>query len=73
VISHCGGGKFNNQLKRAFNCGAKIAVILKRENNGVDPLKFAKIRTLGDSAAADVLEIGAIPDKVTEILRNSAS
>ncbi len=73
VISHCGGGKFNNQLKRAFNCGAKIAVILERENNGSDPLKFAKIRTLNDSAAADILEIDAIPGKVAEILRNSAS
>ena len=73
MISHCGGGKFNNQLKRAFNCGAKIAVILERENNGSDPLKFAKIRTLNDSAAADILEIDAIPGKVAEILRNSAS
>ena len=73
VISHCGGGKFNSQMKRAFNSGAKLAVILERDNVSATDLQNARIRRLDDSADAETHEIAAIPAKVAEILENSAS
>ncbi|NKB32247.1 MAG: histidine--tRNA ligase [Pseudomonadales bacterium] len=73
VISHCGGGKFNSQLKRAFNSGARIAVILEREDDGNSPLVSAKIRRLDDSSDTETHEITSIPLKVAEFLENSAS
>ena len=72
VISHCGGGKFNSQLKRAFNSGASLAVILEREDSLSAPLKTAKIRFLDDSSASDIYEIAEIPGKVAEFLKKSA-
>ncbi|MDD9888998.1 MAG: histidine--tRNA ligase [Gammaproteobacteria bacterium] len=73
VISHCGGGKFNGQLKRAFNSGAKLAVILERDGDSATDLQTARIRVLDDSAATETHEISAIPAKVAEILEISAS
>ena len=72
VISHCGGGKFNSQLKRAFNSGAKIAVILERDD-GESILESAKIRRLDDSAETASHKITEIPQKVAEFLKNSTS
>lgn len=72
VISHCGGGKFNSQLKRAFASGAKLAVIIEREREVESALKTAKIRHLDDSGTTETLEIAAIPGKVAEILGKSA-
>lgn len=73
VISHCGGGKFNSQLKRAFGSGAKIAVILEREEECVSALQTAKIRRLDNSSESETHEITEIPTKVAEFLVNSAS
>ena len=73
VISHCGGGKFNSQLKRAFNSGAKIAIILERDDDGESILESAKIRRLDDSAETTSHKITEIPQKVAEFLKNSTS
>lgn len=73
VISHCGGGKYNSQLKRAFASGAKAAVILERESAGTEPLESAKIRRLDDSGEAVSGEIARIPDLLGEFLGNSGS
>jgi len=73
VISHCGGGKFNSQLKRAFNSGAKIAVILERDGDGESTLETAKIRRLDDSAETASHKIAVIPQKVAEFLEKSES
>ena len=70
VISHCGSGKFNSQLKRAFSSGAKVAVILEREGDCNAPLQTGKIRRLDDSIEAQTYEIAAIPKKVAEVLLN---
>ena len=67
VVSHCGGGKYNSQLKRAFNSGARLAVILEREDTGSNDLKNAKIRRLEDSKESETVEIAH------EFLQNSGS
>ena len=73
VVSHCGGGKYNSQLKRAFNSGARLAVILEREDTGSNDLKNAKIRRLEDSKESETVEIANILPKLGEFLQNSGS
>ena len=72
-VSHCGGGKYNSQLKRAFNSGARLAVILEREDTGSNDLKNAKIRRLEDSKESETVEIANILPKLGEFLQNSGS
>ncbi|NQV68789.1 MAG: histidine--tRNA ligase [Pseudohongiella sp.] len=66
LISHCGGGKYNNQLKRAFNSGARLAVII--EGDGEEPVATVKIRHLDDSGESVSVEIADTGDKLAEIL-----
>lgn len=73
VVSHCGGGKYNSQLKRAFNSGARLAVILEREDTGSNDLKNAKILRLEDSKESETVEIANILPKLGEFLQNSGS
>jgi len=73
VVCHCGGGKFNNQLKRAFKSGAEVAVILERDGEGDESLTHAKIRRLDESGDSRLEEIVDIPKKLGEFLKNSAS
>ena len=73
VVSHCGGGKYNSQLKRAFNSGARLAVILEREDTGSNDLKNVKIRRLEDSKESETVEIANILPKLGEFLQNSGS
>ena len=73
VVLHCGGGKYNSQLKRAFNSGARLAVILEREDTGSNDLKNAKIRRLEDSKESETVEIANILPKLGEFLQNSGS
>ena len=73
IVSHCGGGKYNSQLKRAFNSGAQLAVILEREDTGSNDLKNAKIRRLEDSKESETVEIANILPKLGEFLQNSGS
>lgn len=73
VICHCGGGKFNSQLKRAFKSGAEVAVILERDGEDSEPLTHAKIRRLDDSAESRKAKIVDIPKKLDEFVGNSAS
>ena len=72
VICHCGGGKYNNQLKRAFNSGAGLAVILEREGEAETPLAEVKIRSLDDAGASTMVAIGRAIEKVGEFLGISA-
>ena len=73
VICHCGGGKYNNQLKRAFNSGAGLAVILEREGDAETPLAEVKIRSLDDAGVSTTVAIGDSIEKVGEFLGISAS
>lgn len=66
LVAHCGGGKYNNQMKRAFNSGARIAIVLETETD--QPLETVKIRHLDDSGDSLNVEIGHCGDKLAEIL-----
>ena len=68
VISHCGGGKYNNQLKKAYNSGARIAVILERDDNGAAPLTEVKLKELGDSGLTRTLPIDEVLSALGEFL-----
>jgi len=69
IICHCGGGKYNSQLKRAFNSGASLAVILERDtDDDVGPVTTAKLRRLDDSGESVSVNIEGIDEKVGEFL-----
>jgi histidyl-tRNA synthetase len=44
VLTHCGGGKYNSQLKKAYASGARWAVILE----GSEELAEIKLKTLDE-------------------------
>jgi len=71
IVSHCGGGKYNSQLKRAFACGARAAVILEQEDDSEGPLQGAKLRRLDDSGEVLSLDLAQIPEQMGEFLENS--
>ncbi len=66
LVAHCGGGKYNNQLKRAYNSGAEVAIVLESEPGEV--LETVKIRRLDDSAEFVSVELAKTADKLGEIL-----
>ena len=65
TLCHCGGGKFNSQLKKAYNCGADVVVILEEESCEGKPIN-AKIRRLDDSNGSKMVEIS----EISQALRN---
>ena len=73
VISHCGGGKYKRQLKRAFGSGARIAVILECDDADADSVATVKIRRLDDSGETVSVVIDASVEKLGDFLRQSAS
>ena len=66
LIAHCGGGKYSNQIKRAFNSGARLAIVLEAESE--QALETVKIRHLDGSVEPLSVEIAACGDKLAEIL-----
>ncbi len=66
LIAHCGGGKYNKQLKRAYNSGAQVAIVLESELNQLP--ETVKIRRLDDTGEFVSVELGNIGDKLAEIL-----
>lgn len=46
ILTHCGGAKYNAQLKKAFACGARCAVILEGDSS-VQQVKFKVLDTEG--------------------------
>ena len=66
LIAHCGGGKVSNQMKRAFNSGARLAIVLEAESG--QSLETVKIRHLDDSAETISVGIASCGDKLAEIL-----
>lgn len=52
VLCHCGGGKFSNQLKKAFASGAPAAVIVDPSQPDATELFGLRWRLLDDESAA---------------------
>ena len=47
---NCGGGKYNNQIKKAYNSGARTVIILEQDEEGEgSPLKEVKLRSLDEA------------------------
>ena len=53
IVVHCGGGKFNNQLKKAYNSGAKVAVIVDSANDGKPGLRYRQLDDEGVTQDGD--------------------
>lgn len=56
ILTHCGGGKYNAQLKKAFAAGAAVAVIL--EGEGVQD--SVKVKVLAEGGATTELAPGQV-------------
>jgi len=69
IVSHCGGGKYNSQVKRAFNAGARLAVVL--EEDGPEGPDSARIRRLDSDGDTITVALAELPAKVSELLGNS--
>ncbi len=69
---HCGGGKLSNQLKRAFNSGATIALIVEsgpQNANGL--LEEVKIRRLGEDSPNESVSIDELTSKLQALFPNA--
>ena len=72
IVSHCGGGKYNNQLKRAFASGARLAVILEGANPETTQVTEVKLRRLDDTGEALTAAVDTAIARVGEFLSISA-
>jgi len=66
IVCHCGGGKYNSQVKRAFAAGASLAVVL--EAAGGNAPVSVKIRHLTASDHVSTGEWSTIPAEVARLL-----
>ena len=60
ILTHCGGGKYNMQLKKAFACGARCAVILEGDSNQ----QQAKFKVLDNEGATRELPVSAVASEL---------
>ena len=80
VVGHCGGGKYNTQMKRAFSSGARFAVVLEAlETSGsiddaqskVEPVKLpvtVKIRKLDDSGESWSVPVNTLTQVLGQLM-----
>ncbi len=72
IQCHCGGGKLSNQLKRAFNSGASIAVIVESDtNSATETLEEVKIRHLGEDASNESVSVSELSSKLQALFPNA--
>lgn len=65
VLTHCGGGKYNSQLKKAFASGARCALILE----GDDVQAEIKIKVLEDDGETSVVEASEVVGWLSEFFK----
>jgi histidyl-tRNA synthetase len=65
VLTHCGGGKYNAQLKKAYASGARCAVILE----GDCPQSSAKFRVLDSEGSMQELVLDALVPQLTRFFK----
>jgi histidyl-tRNA synthetase len=69
VQVNCGGGKFNSQMKKAYNSGAKLAIILEQIDETNDtPLTEVKLRMLEDNEAPVVVPLSSLDEHLKLLL-----
>lgn len=66
VLTHCGGGKYNSQLKKAFASGARCALILE----GDEAQAEIKTKILDDDGATDSVAPPSVCDWLKANLKN---
>ncbi len=66
VLTHCGGGKYNSQLKKAFASGARCALILE----GDEAQAEIKTKILDDDGATDSIAPSSVCDWLRANLKN---
>ncbi|MEX0740918.1 MAG: histidine--tRNA ligase [Pseudohongiella sp.] len=60
LMSHCGGGKFNSQLKKAYNSGARVAVIVDTPpDTGEQTVRVRQLDEEGSSEAVTLQNLDA--------------
>lgn len=69
IVSHCGGGKYNSQIKRAFNAGAKLALIPEPAESGA--IATVRLRQLDGEGNTESVEINDLLAKIRELLQIS--
>ena len=69
IVSHCGGGKYNSQIKRAFNAGARLALIPEQAESGAQ--QTIKLRQLDEEGNSETVEIDDLLPKIRELLQIS--
>jgi len=66
VLCHCGGGKFNSQLKKAYNSGARLAVVV---DPGADPdSPELRVRFLDDEGSTETVAFSHIVDRLRHLV-----
>jgi len=66
VLTHCGGGKYNSQLKKAFASGARCTLILE----GDEAQAEIKTKILDDDGATDSVAPSSVCDWLKANLKN---
>lgn len=66
---NCGGGKMNNQLKKAFNSGASTALIVEADEQG--QLNQVKLRQLGDDSSTEQVSLSELQGKLRQLYPNA--
>ena len=61
ILTHCGGGKYNSQLKKAYASEARCAVVLEAEE--------IKLKILDADVPADVLDNADLVSKLKDIFK----
>lgn len=64
VLSHCGGGKFNNQLKRAYASGAPAAVILDQPLAQLQTQCGLRWRALSQDSTAEAMDYSGLLERL---------
>ncbi|HDZ09556.1 histidine--tRNA ligase [Pseudohongiella sp.] len=66
IMTLCGGGKFNSQLKKAYNSGARVAVIVDPAP-GTDE-QTVRLRHLDDEGRTESIAVSGIVGALTRVL-----
>ncbi|MCB1672916.1 MAG: histidine--tRNA ligase [Gammaproteobacteria bacterium] len=66
LLVNCGGGKYNSQMKKAFNSGARAAIVLELEHGESAPVTAVRLRTLDDAGDSENIALEDLPGRLRE-------
>jgi len=65
---NCGGGKYNSQMKKAFNSGARIAIVLELDRGQSAPVDAVRVRLMDDSAESQNILLDDLAEQLGKML-----